>query len=114
MRESMLIGPAKQADSCARIEATVAMPERVSISIASFPRCPACEAEAHVLTFRPAVESDGTRVLSEFAWRCPSNHVFATAMPDLPLLTWRRAATEDLELAELAAQPPRQIEPTDD
>ena len=26
----------------------------------------------------------------DFAWRCPNGHRFATAMPDIPLVTWRR------------------------
>ena len=67
------------------------MTNRVDIILSSFPLCPTCAAEAHVLTFQPAVESDRTRVLSEFAWRCPNGHVLATAMPDIPLPTWRRA-----------------------
>jgi hypothetical protein len=32
------------------------------------------------------------RVLADFAWTCPNGHEFATAMPDLELHTWRRAA----------------------
>jgi hypothetical protein len=55
-----------------------------------FPRCPTCGAEAHELTFSPAVDSEETRVLTDFAWRCPNGHQFATAMPDVPLVTWRR------------------------
>ena len=58
-----------------------------------FPRCPTCSAEAHELTFSPAVDSEETRVLTDFAWRCPNGHAFATAMPDIPLPSWR-ALTE--------------------
>jgi hypothetical protein len=39
-----------------------------------FPRCPTCSAEAHELTFSPAVDSEETRVLTDFAWRCPNGH----------------------------------------
>ena len=78
------------------------MPDRVNINIPSFPRCPICEAEAHVLTFRPVVRQvDGQtdedrptvydeRELIDFAWRCPNDHLFATAMGDVPLPNWRR------------------------
>jgi hypothetical protein len=63
---------------------------RVNIFLPGFPRCPTCGAEAHVLTFLPEVEPDGyTRVFVDFAWRCPNDHVFATAMPDIPLPSWR-------------------------
>lgn len=31
------------------------------------------------------------RMLSEFAWRCPNGHEFATAQPDLELHTWQYA-----------------------
>lgn len=79
------------------------MPDRVTIHIPSFPRCPNCGAEAHELTFRPVVRQvDGQtdegptvydeRVLADFAWRCPNGHEFATALPDLELNTWRRDA----------------------
>jgi hypothetical protein len=37
-----------------------------------------------------AVDARETRVLTDFARRCPKGHVFATAMADLPLVTWRR------------------------
>lgn len=67
------------------------MPDRAELVIPSFPRCPDCSAEAHVLTFRPIVDAEDTRVLSEFAWRCPNGHTFATAMFDIPLPTWRYA-----------------------
>jgi hypothetical protein len=36
------------------------------------------------------MDSEDTRVLTNFAWRCPNGHTFATAMPDIPLHTWRR------------------------
>ena len=61
------------------------MPDRVTIHIPSFPRCPDCGAEAHELTFRPVVRQvDGQtdegptvyddRELIDFAWRCPNEH----------------------------------------
>ena len=52
-----------------------------------------CSDEAHVLTFRPIVDAEDTRVLSEFAWRCPNGHTFATAMLDIPLPSWRYVPT---------------------
>jgi hypothetical protein len=30
------------------------------------------------------------RELIDFAWRCPNDHLFATAIGDIPLGTWRR------------------------
>jgi hypothetical protein len=84
--------------------------DHVEISIPSLPVCPDCGAAAHNLTFVPVVEPDGTRVLTDFAWRCANGHQFATAMPDLPLPTWRRVV-EDLELAELPEQPAHEIQP---
>lgn len=66
------------------------MPDRVALTLPGFPRCPSCAAEAHELTFSPAVDAYETRVLTDFAWRCPNGHTFATAMSDLPLTTWRR------------------------
>lgn len=86
------------------------MADRVEISIPSLPVCLDCAATAHSLTFVPVVEPDGTRVLTGFAWRCPSGHQFATAMPDIPLPTWR-PVVEDLELVELPEQPAQQIQP---
>ena len=79
------------------------MPDRAEFIIPSFPRCPDCSAEAHVLTFRPIVrkvagqgESGPTvyeeRELVDFAWRCPNGHQFATAMLDIPLPNWRYSA----------------------
>lgn len=65
------------------------MPDRAEVVIPSFPRCPDCSVEAHVLTFLPIVDAEDTRALSEFAWRCPNGHTFATAMLDVPLPSWR-------------------------
>ena len=88
------------------------MADRVEITISSLPLCPDCGAAAYKLTFVPTVEPDGARVLADFAWRCPSGHQFATAMPDIPLPTWRRVVeVEDLEFAELPEQPAQQIQP---
>src|SRR5690348_10622175 len=56
----------------------------------AFPRCPTCGLEAHTLTFSTAVDSEDERVLTNFRWRCPQDHFFATALPDTPLPTWRR------------------------
>jgi hypothetical protein len=68
-----------------------------------FPRCPDCGVEAHELTFRPVVRQvdghsdDGEptvydeRELSDFAWRYPNHHLFATRMDDMSLPNWRRA-----------------------
>jgi hypothetical protein len=56
----------------------------------AFPRCPTCSLEAHTLTFSPAIDSEDERVLTNFRWRCPNEHLFATALPDIPLPTWRR------------------------
>jgi hypothetical protein len=86
------------------------VPDRVEIIVPSLPVCPDCGATAHSLMFVPVVEPDGTRVLTSFAWRCPTGHQFATAMPDLLLPTWRRVV-EDLELAELPEQPAHEIQP---
>jgi hypothetical protein len=86
------------------------MADCVEISIPSLPLCPDCQAAAHSLTFVPVGEPDGTHVLTGFAWRCPTGHQFATAMPDVPLPTLRRVL-EDLELAELPEQPAHQIQP---
>jgi hypothetical protein len=60
------------------------------LRLAGLPHCPICNAEAHELTFRPVVDSEGTRVLTNFAWRCPTGHVFATDMPAIPLPSWLR------------------------
>jgi hypothetical protein len=79
--------------------------DRVEISLSSLPLCPDCQAAAYKLRFVPVVEPDGARVLTTFAWRCPTGHQFATAMPDIPLPTWRRVV-EDLESAELPEHPP--------
>ena len=67
----------------------MACPDPV-LFLPGFPRCPTCGAEAHELTFSPAVDSEETRVLTDFAWRCPNSHQFATALPDVPLVSWRR------------------------
>jgi len=65
------------------------MPDPI-LSLPGFPRCPTRGAEAHELTFSPAVDSEATRVLTDFAWRCPNGDQFATAMPDVPLPSRRR------------------------
>ena len=36
------------------------------------------------------MDSEDERVLTDFAWRCANGRTFATAMPDIPLPTWRR------------------------
>ena len=64
----------------------------------AFPRCPTCGLEVHTLTFSPAVDSEDERVLTNFRWRCPNEHFFATALPDIPLPTWRRLAERPLRL----------------
>ena len=66
------------------------MVDSVEISIPSLRVCPDCGTEAHNLTFVPVVDPDGTRVLTDLARRCANAHQFATAMPDIPLPTWRR------------------------
>ena len=77
------------------------MPDRVTIHIPSFPQCPDCGAQAHELTFRPVVRQvDGQtdegptvydeRELIDFAWRCPNDHLFATAIDDIELNSWQR------------------------
>ena len=48
--------------------------------------------------------------MTGFVWCCPTGHQFATAMPDIPLPTWRRVV-EDLELAELPELPAYEIQP---
>jgi hypothetical protein len=40
------------------------MPNPVLI-LNGFPRCPTCQAEAHELTFSPAIDAQDTRVLSD-------------------------------------------------
>jgi hypothetical protein len=65
------------------------MPDPV-LFLPGFPRCPTCGAEAHELTFSPAVDSEGTRVLTDFTRRCLNGDQFATAMSDVPLPSWRR------------------------
>ncbi len=81
------------------------MADRVEIIIPSLPTCPDCHAVAHRLAFRPAVELDQTRILTDFVWHCPQGHRFATTMPDIPLPTWRHATIEDLELVAPRATP---------
>ena len=63
---------------------------RPVLFLPGFPRCPTCGAEAHELTFSPAVDSEETRVLTEFAWRCPNDHEFAGAAARHSPPNWRR------------------------
>ncbi|MGI9148915.1 MAG: hypothetical protein ACR2IK_20590 [Chloroflexota bacterium] len=65
------------------------MPNPVLIP-ARFPAVPHLRRRRHELTFSPAVHSEKTRVLTNFAWRCPNGPQFATALPDVPLVSSRR------------------------
>ena len=57
--------------------------------------CAAQEAPPHIVAgilviVRTVTEDElGARTLAEFAWRCPNGHLFATAMRDISLPSWR-------------------------
>jgi hypothetical protein len=68
------------------------MPDRAEFVISSFPRCPDCSSEAHVPTFRPIVDAEDTRVLSEFV-----------ALSERPSVRYRHVRHSVAELAVLTA-----------